>query len=132
MKVEQNTWTQKTGWKPSAPGALGKSAQLVLVFGSTDLLKQSPLLKELAGVYPNARLVGCSTAGEICGTTIYDDSLTTVAVYFEKTTVRTHEVEVNSAEDSFLAGERLVEVGAAGHHAPAKTLATQRGNCSRA
>ena len=107
MKVEQNTWTQKTGWKPSAPGALGKSAQLVLVFGSTDLLKQSPLLKELAGVYPNARLVGCSTAGEICGTTIYDDSLTTVAVYFEKTTVRTHEVEVNSAEDSFLAGERL-------------------------
>ncbi len=107
MKLEQNTWTQKTGWQPSAPGVLGKSAQLVLVFGSNDLLKQSPLLKELDGVYPNACLVGCSTAGEICGTTVYDDSLTTMAVYFEKTTIRTHEVEVNSAEDSFLAGERL-------------------------
>ena len=52
MKIEQNTWTQKTGWQPSAPGALGKSAQLVLVFGSTDLLKQSPLPKELDQCIP--------------------------------------------------------------------------------
>ena len=64
MKTEQNVWTQKTGWQPSAPGTLGKSAQLVLVFGATDLLKQSPLLKELAGVYPDACFVGCSTGGE--------------------------------------------------------------------
>jgi len=107
MKTEQNVWTQKTGWQPSAPGTLGKSAQLVLAFGSNDTLKQSPLLKELAGVYPNASFVGCSTAGEICGTTVYDDSLTTVAVHFEKTTVNVYEVEANSAADSFLAGERL-------------------------
>lgn len=107
MKTEQTVWTQKTGWQPSAPGALGKSAQLVLVFGSTDLLKQSPLLKELISAYPDAHFVGCSTGGEIYGTTVYDDSLTTVAVHFEETTVRTYEVEVNSAEDSFLAGERL-------------------------
>lgn len=107
MKLEQNIWTQKTGWQPSTPGTLGKSAQLVLVFGSNDLLKQSPLLKELAGTYSNARLVGCSTAGEICGTTVYDDSLTTVAVHFEKTTINTYEVEAGSAEDSLLAGERL-------------------------
>ncbi|MGA2324354.1 MAG: FIST N-terminal domain-containing protein [Sedimentisphaerales bacterium] len=107
MKTEQNVWTQKTGWQPSAPGTLGKSAQLVLVFGSNNTLRQLPLLKELAGVYPNARFVGCSTAGEICGTTVYDDSLTTVAVHFEKTTVNVYEVEANSADDSFLAGERL-------------------------
>ena len=107
MKIEQNTWMQKTGWRPSAPGSLGKSAQLVLVFGAKDILKQSPLPKELTSAYPDAHFVGCSTAGEICGTTVYDDSLTTVAVHFEKTTIRTYELEVNSAEDSFLAGERL-------------------------
>ena len=110
MKTEQNIWTQKTGWQPSAPGTLGKSAQLVLVFGANDLLKQSPLLKELVGVYPNASIVGCSTAGEICGTTVYDDSLTTVAVYFEKTTVNAYEVEAGSVKDSFLAGERLAAI----------------------
>jgi hypothetical protein len=107
MKIEQNVWTQKTGWQPSAPGTLGKSAQLVLAFGSTELLKQTPLLKELAGIYQKARFVGCSTAGEICGTTVYDDSLTIVAVHFEKTTVRTYEVDANSVSESFLAGERL-------------------------
>jgi len=107
MKIEQNTWMQKTGWRPSAPGALGKSAQLVLVFGAKDILKQSPLPKELTSAYPDAHFVGCSTAGEICGTTVYDNSLTTVAVHFEKTTVRAYEVEASSAEDSFLAGERL-------------------------
>jgi hypothetical protein len=107
MKTEQNVWTQKTGWQPSVPGTLGKSAQLVLAFGSTELIKQSPLLKELNVIYPNAHLVGCSTAGEICGTTVYDDSLTTVAINFEKTTVKTYEIEVSSAAESFLAGERL-------------------------
>ncbi|MGB7580828.1 MAG: FIST N-terminal domain-containing protein [Sedimentisphaerales bacterium] len=110
MKLEQNIWAQKTGWQPSAPGVIGKSAQLVLVFGSTDLFKQAPLPKELTNAYPDAHFVGCSTAGEICGTTVYDDSLTTVAVHFEKTTVKTHEVEVNSVEDSFLAGERLAAI----------------------
>jgi hypothetical protein len=107
MKTEQNIWTQKTGWRPSAPGTLGKSAQLVLVFGAKDILKQSPLPKELTSAYPDAHFVGCSTAGEICGTTVYDDSLTTVAVHFEKTTIKVYEVEANSADDSFLAGERL-------------------------
>ena len=110
MKLEQNIWTKKNGWQPSTPGTLGKTAQLVLVFGSTELLRQSPLLKELAAVYPDASLVGCSTAGEICGTTVYDDSLTTVAIHFEKTTIRTFEVEANSAEDSMLAGERLAAI----------------------
>jgi hypothetical protein len=107
MKTEQNIWTKKAGWQPAVPGTLGKSAQLVLVFGSQELIKLSPLLKELAAIYPNARLVGCSTGGEICGTTVYDDSLTTVAIYFEKTNVKSYEIEVSNAEDSFLAGERL-------------------------
>jgi len=107
MKTEQNIWTKKTGWQPSAPGTLGKSAQLVLVFGSTDLLKQSPLLKELISAYPDARFVGCSTGGEICGTNVYDDSLTTLAIHFEKTTIRTYEVDASSISESFLAGERL-------------------------
>jgi len=107
MKIEQSIWTQKAGWQPSSPGAFGKSAQLVLVFGSTDLLKNSPLLKELAGIYIKASFVGCSTAGEICGTTVYDDSLTAVALNFEKTTIKTYEVEADFAQDSLLAGERL-------------------------
>jgi hypothetical protein len=55
MKTEQNIWTEKTGWLPSAPGALGKTAQLVLVFGAKDILKKSPLPKELTSAYPNGR-----------------------------------------------------------------------------
>ncbi len=107
MKTEQNIWTQKTGWQPSKPGTLGKSAQLVLVFSSPALLKQSPLIKDLRSIYPNAHLFGCSTGGEICGTNVYDDSLTTLAIHFEKTTVRTYEVDAISISESFLAGERL-------------------------
>ncbi len=107
MKTEQNVWTQQAGWQPKVPGTLGKSAQIVLVFGSTDLLQKSPLLKELAATYPKAQLVGCSTGGEICGATVYDDSLTSVAIHFEKTIVKTHEIDAISISESFLAGERL-------------------------
>jgi hypothetical protein len=107
MKTEQNVWTQKTGWQPTAPGSLAKTAQLVLVFGPTEMLKTSSQLKELAKTYPNAHLFGCSTGGEICGTNVYDDSLCCVAVHFEKTLIKTYEIEADKAEDSFLAGERL-------------------------
>ena len=67
MTIEQNRWTEARGWEIERPGKLGGSAQLVLVFGSTSILKSNKYIKEIKKIYPNAPLFGCSTAGEICG-----------------------------------------------------------------
>lgn len=88
MRIEQLWWTESSGWRGSLPTALGESAQLVLVFGSTRALEAGAELDRVRGWYPRAILMGCSTAGEICGTRVLDDSLTATAVHFADTRLR--------------------------------------------
>src|SRR5262245_59182949 len=65
MKVEQSGWTVDGGWTPTIPGALGESAQLVLVFAATGLLRDMRHTQHIRQAYPRAHVLGCSTAGEI-------------------------------------------------------------------
>jgi hypothetical protein len=107
MKIEQSCWTADQGWTPTTPGALGESAQLVLVFGATTLLGDSWRIHDMRQAYPRAHLLGCSTAGEICGTRVFDDSLVATAVHFEATQLQAAKIDLRDVPDSFRAGERL-------------------------
>ncbi len=112
MQLEQRRWTEAKGW--SLPSALG-GAKLVLVFGSPGALCSSDLLGELRGSYPGATLFGCSTAGEICGVQVTDDTLVATALRFESTTFRTAFAGVASSSESFAAGAHLAKaLGTAG------------------
>ncbi len=107
MQVEQTQWSQQHGWTPALPGKLGRSADLVLAFGSTACLENTSLLAELRAAYPRALLTGCSTAGEIFGTQVCDDSLVVTAIAFEHTTVAGQLSTVNTALDSYQCGQQL-------------------------
>jgi hypothetical protein len=107
MNLEQVRWTESGGWEPHGPGRLSQSAQLVLVFGATRLLKAGRGLDELRALYPKAHLLGCSTSGEICGTRVYDDSLVVTAVHFERTRLEGASATVTDAADSRSLGQRL-------------------------
>ncbi len=109
MRTEQNRWSEGKGWEPAAPGRLGASAQLVLLFGSRDILKSGAQFGLVRKAFPKAHLLGCSTAGEICGTQVSDDSLVTTAVEFEHTEVRGARVRIGEVKDSYEAGERLAQ-----------------------
>src|SRR4051794_28594536 len=85
MKIEQRKWTAALGWRPASPAAGAKSAHLVMVFGSVAALRTPHLLATIRSDYPAAHIFGCSTAGEICGTQVSDDSLVVTAVRFEHT-----------------------------------------------
>ena len=50
-------------------------AQLVLVFGGIEMLANDAVYRSLRRRYPSAVLFGCSTAGEICGTRVFDHTL---------------------------------------------------------
>ncbi|MFH1198157.1 MAG: hypothetical protein V1720_20815 [bacterium] len=39
MKIEQTKWTESKGWLPRKPGVLSNSAQLVILFASTSIIK---------------------------------------------------------------------------------------------
>jgi len=88
-------------------GTLGEQANLVLLFGATKRIKEKGLIDMIRAAYPNACIFGCSTAGEIMGTQVLDNSLIVTAVSFSSTRVRGAMVKVTSIEDSYKAGSEL-------------------------
>ncbi len=109
MRVEQARWTQAAGWEPRRPGDLGPSAQLVLLFGATSILKSDQPLGEIKALYPKAHLMGCSTAGEIFSTQVRDDSLVVTAIELAHTTLSGAHASAKDAANSLQLGERLAK-----------------------
>jgi hypothetical protein len=107
MQVEQTTWTHPTGWMPVPPGTLGSAADLVLLFGDPALLKDRSLLEPIRRAHPRAHFMGCSTAGEISGTHVLDQSLVATAVHFDHTRVEGSCITVEQGKHSFGAGAEL-------------------------
>lgn len=107
MKVEQRTWTKASGWIPEQSGQFAALSQLILAFGATAVLQQPQLISTIRNDYPAAYIFGCSTAGEICGTKVSDDSLVLTAVHFEHTQILSVEADLANIADSFQAGELL-------------------------
>ncbi len=107
MRVEQARWMESSGWGPGGTGSLGGDASLVLLFGSRRVLSRSDLVDEVRRRYPHARRIGCSTAGEILGTEVTDDTLVATAVRFESTRLAGSSVTVGGAAESRDAGRRL-------------------------
>ncbi len=107
MKTEQRSWTSGKGWSLASSAPLAQSAQLVLLFGANAALRDSSLVESVRKFYPSAHILGCSTAGEICGTQVSDDSLVATAIHFEHTQLRTAQFSLGANPDSKQAGEFL-------------------------
>lgn len=109
MKVEQKKWTQSAGWQTLSDNQLAQTAQLVFLFGDTELLKNPTNFQTIKDWYPQAHVIAGSTAGEIIGTEVLDGSLVVTAIQFEKTTIQVAKVSIEKMEDSLLSGERLAD-----------------------
>src|SRR5215211_8000020 len=107
MQVEQTRWSRAKGWTPAHPGKLSANANLVLLFGSPGCLKQSAWERTIRAAYPNAHYLGCSTAGEIYGTEVTDETLVATAIAFEHTRLHGVSLKLGDVSDSYQAGERL-------------------------
>jgi hypothetical protein len=80
---------------------------LIFTFGSYQTFENPTALKELARSFPNATVVGCSTAGEFANDGVYDDSLVVTALRLENSTIKVRTTEIKNMDDSFAAGQRL-------------------------
>ena len=86
MQTRQMQWFREDGWQP-AP-ALTWTPSVSFVFGARNMLCDPASLEALRTTFPDVPLLGCSTAGEICGTTVQDGTLSVTAVRFEHTRLR--------------------------------------------
>lgn len=90
------------------------SVQLVLAFGSGELLAEPRCFAAIRAAYPAAIIAGCSTAGNISGTVVSDDTLVVTAVAFEHTGVAMATAAIREAGGSFACGDALG--GSLPHH----------------
>ena len=131
MKTTALNW-QDGAWRPPAVSAA--AAQLVFVFGAGERLRDPALRRALRAQAPGAAIVGCSTAGEISGSTVSDGGAVAVAVEFASTRVRTvlrrienpghsHQIGIELAEGLLAADLRHVLVFSDGLHVNGAALA---------
>lgn len=106
MKFEQCSRSKSGKWSKDV-SSLSAKADLTFIFGETSLLKDEAVLSEVRTRYPETFLFGCSTAGEIQGNCVFDDSIVMTAVQFEKTRIQHAAVKLSSHLDSHGAGVRL-------------------------
>lgn len=109
MKIEQRCWTEEDGWTSESTSFFKENSQLVFLFGSTPVLKNGGQYEEIRRDYPNASLMGCSTAGEISSSQVYEDSLIVTALYFEHTTLKMVEGDIKNFENSRQTGAHLMQ-----------------------
>src|SRR5260370_32152532 len=105
MHIQQIPW-HGHGWEPAPFGDLPQ-AQLVLLFGSPTALRVPTPLDQLRAAYPRAFLLGCSTAGEIMGTSVFDEGLVATAIHFEHTELQGRRLALQEGMSSLEAGEIL-------------------------
>jgi hypothetical protein len=94
------------GWSDDLPG-LDSDHTLVVAFGAPGFGADPRPFDDLARAFPTSRIVGCSTAGEIIGTDLRDDSIVVAAARFDTSTLRTASAAVGSSEQSFTAGQDI-------------------------
>jgi len=109
LKTEQLIYTIADAWEIKSNNNLGAIAQLVLLFGNRNLLKEQKHFDSVRTLYPNAEIVGCSTSGEIFRDELFNNSIICTAIYFENTIIKVVSEQINSMHESFTAGKKLVQ-----------------------
>lgn len=106
MRIDQRRWTKSGGW-PAPTTREAIKPQLVLYFAASPVIGDGKAAAELRQMYPDAALLGCSTAGEICGTEVTDGTVVATAVHFDHTDLHVAYEAIASASESAAVGERL-------------------------
>lgn len=107
MKVSQIQWTKSGGWNESPSD---ENVNLVLAFGGVDEVPQNNIYNELRSFYPSADIIIASTAGEIIGEEVYDESVVANALNFDSTQTTAIEVNVDEHGGSYTVGKQVSEM----------------------
>jgi len=83
--------------------------QLLLVFGDVAFFSDKAFTAALAVALPEAIRIGCSTAGEITASGVFEKTCVLTAVHFEHTTLHLAQTRLYGMKDSQAAGARLAE-----------------------
>lgn len=88
---------------------LSFNPDLILCFVSPGYKDLDETLDVLVAKYPNAKIAGCSTSGEILNTSVDDETIALTAVSFDTTSVKLVKETIDHAQDSRYVGYKITE-----------------------
>jgi len=108
MQVHQFHMASATLEMSASQGLAGDApADLLLVFGSVEDLEAPGLGAALRAAYPQARLAGCSTAGQISARGVTDGSVAVTAISFAHPAFQVATTRLGGVGQSHAAGAEL-------------------------
>ena len=78
--------------------------QLLMVFGERNLLTLPDILPQLSVLFPDAKIVSASTAGEVYNSKLHEETVICIAIHFEKTTFELATGNIRNFSNSFELG----------------------------
>jgi len=109
MKLETFCYTPQSAWSVASFPPLDSKQTWVIVFGGPDFIDTPEPVFEIIRAYPNSHVVGCSSSGEIFGTSISDGSLAVGVIQFEHTTLASITQPVQVIQESFAVGQAIAQ-----------------------
>lgn len=109
MELSTLQYRKKEGWSSSSFPDLDSENTLIFIFCASEYIHTPEPIQTLLKHYPKSKIVGCSSAGEIAGACILDDSITVAITKFEKTPIQIVKTEIKAMDESFQAGEIIAK-----------------------
>ena len=110
ITYQQKKWEKDSGWTDIGKSNLAGAPQLVLCFGGSALVSQKQIFDQIKDFYPDSHILLCSTAGEILGTAVSDNTISLTALKFEKTKIEVAQTAIQNAQESEDVGQRLAKM----------------------
>jgi len=107
MIVEQRFLNKNNSWVLVENLNLSEKKCLVFAFGNRKLLEKKSIYNKVKSFYPNSDIIFSSTSGEIFETKVFDSSVVITAIYFEKSSYKIKDININSFKDSCEAGKSI-------------------------
>jgi len=104
MRAQQLAWRHADGWQGETANS---GADLVLYFGARASLSSGERFDELRAMFPQARIVGCSTGGQIQDDDVSDDDVSALAIGFDATRVKATHADISGPDDSRACGQAI-------------------------
>lgn len=108
MEMQTFQYEKGTGWSVPQLPDLDSENTLVLIFAAPSFIDDPAPVQELVKKYPKSKVMGCSSAGEIFGPYILDNSLSVAVVRFESTQLML--ACVSARPSSYQAGEEIFNI----------------------
>jgi len=109
MQVGQVVLKSTTGAAAAMTSLVGIKPNLVTLFGGVKFFTDAGFIAELKQAFPEAILLGCSTAGEINREGVTDDTCVVTAACLEKVVMKATHTLAQDMDDSLAAGVRIGE-----------------------